>query len=156
MRSPSALTSFLACQHLATLELGAGRGEVARPATDNAQAELIRRKGDEHERAYLAELYARGLSVHEVELGDELDWDRAAAETALALADGVDIVYQGVFAHDGWRGIADFLERQPDGSYEVADTKLARTSKPAHILQLCFYAERLARLHSACGRDARS
>jgi uncharacterized protein len=67
--SPSDLTAFLACAHLTTLELAAARGEVARPAVDNAQAELIRRKGDEHERAYLAELYARGLSVYEVELG---------------------------------------------------------------------------------------
>ena len=113
---------------------------------DLKQAELIRRKGDEHERAYLAELRARGLRIIEVELGDELDWERAAAETAEALDDGVDVVYQAVFVHEGWRGIADFLERQPDGSYEVADTKLARTSKPAHILQLCFYTEQLARV----------
>src|SRR5688500_6728677 len=105
MHSPSALTAFLACQHLTSLELAAARGEVARPAVDNAQAELIRRKGEEHERAYLRELYARGLGVHDVELGDELDWERASAETEQALADGVDVVYQGVFVHDGWRGI---------------------------------------------------
>ena len=120
------------------------RGELARPDREDAQAELIRRKGDEHERAYLDELRGRGLDIAEIEL--RRDWERAAAETADALARGVDVVYQGVFVHDGWRGIADFLERQPDGSYEAADTKLARTSKPAHILQLCFYTEQLARL----------
>ena len=42
-----------------------------------------------------------------------------------------------------WAGL---LEWEPDGFYEAADTKLARTSKPAHILQLCFYTEQLARL----------
>jgi hypothetical protein len=39
LRSPSALTSFLACQHLAALELA----RAQRPAVDNAAAELIRR-----------------------------------------------------------------------------------------------------------------
>jgi predicted RecB family nuclease len=144
--SPSDLTAFLACSHLTSLEMAVARGLLPRPGADNPQAELVRRKGDEHERAYLAELRARGLSIIEVELGDELDWDGAAAETARALAAGIDVVYQGVFVDDGWRGIADFLERQPDGSYEAADTKLARTSKPAHILQLCFYTEQLARV----------
>jgi predicted RecB family nuclease len=139
MHSPSALTAFLACQHLASLQLA----RVAAPAADNAQADLIRRKGEEHERAFLGELRARGLEIVEIERGD---WERAAAETAEALARDADVVYQGVFVHDGWRGVADFLERQPDGSYEAADTKLARTSKPAHILQLCFYTEQLARV----------
>jgi predicted RecB family nuclease len=137
--SPSALTAFLACQHLAALQLAG----VPRPAVDNEQAELIRRKGDEHERAYLDELRARGLNIVEIERDD---WERAAAETEDALARGADVVYQGVFVDDGWRGVADFLERQPDGSYEAADTKLARTSKPSHILQLCFYTEQLARV----------
>jgi len=141
--SPSDVSTFLACQHLTTLELAAARGEIARPAVDNAPAELIRRKGDEHERAYLGELQARGLEIVEIERGD---WERAAAETAEALARGVEVVYQGVFVDDRWRGVADFLERQADGSYEAADTKLARTSKPLHILQLCFYTEQLARV----------
>jgi predicted RecB family nuclease len=144
--SPSDLTAFLACSHLTSLETAVAHGTLVQPDVEDPQAELIRRKGDEHERAYLAELRARGLRIVEIELGDELDWERAAAETAEAIAAGVDVVYQGVFIHDGWRGIADFLERQPDGSYEAADTKLARTSKPAHILQLCFYTEQVARV----------
>jgi uncharacterized protein len=144
--SPSDLTAFLACFHLTSLDMAVARGTLPRPDADDPQAELIRSKGEEHERAYLAELGTRGLRIVEVELGDELDWDRAAADTAEALAGLAEVVYQGVFVHEGWRGIADFLERQPDGSYEAADTKLARTSKPAHILQLCFYTEQLARV----------
>ena len=30
-------------------------------------------------------------------------------------------------------------------SYEVADTKLARTAKPKHVLQLCLYSQMVAR-----------
>ena len=79
-------------------------------------------------------------------MGDELNWERAAHETADAIRSGVDVVFQGVFLGDDWRGVADFLERQPDGYYEVVDTKLARHAKPAHILQLCFYTEQLGRM----------
>ena len=68
------------------------------------------------------------------------------------MRDGVDVVYQGVLASDGWRGQADFLMRveTPSAlgawSYEALDTKLARHAKPAYILQLCFYSEQLARI----------
>ena len=30
--------------------------------------------------------------------------------------------------------------------YEVVDTKLARHSKPAYVLQLCFYSEQVGRI----------
>ena len=71
---------------------------------------------------------------------------RDAAETEAALRDGADVVYQAVLADGGWLGKADFVERQPDGSYEVVDTKLARHARPAHVLQLCFYTEQVARI----------
>jgi uncharacterized protein len=138
--SPSALTVFLACEHATALDLaGAPRPDRADP-----QVELIRRKGDEHERAYLAQLEAEGKSIAEIALDD--DFEAAAAATADALREGVDVVYQGVFVDGRWRGIADFLLRQPDGGYEALDTKLARHAKPAYILQLCFYNEQLARV----------
>ena len=51
--SPSDVTAFLACEHLTTLSLAHARGEIDRPDVENEQAELIFRKGLEHERAYL-------------------------------------------------------------------------------------------------------
>jgi predicted RecB family nuclease len=142
--SPSHLNDFLECEHLTALELAVARGELARPQRDDAQAQLIRRKGDEHERAYLGGLLAEGGRVVEIALGD--DWDAAAARTEQAMRDRADVLYQAVFVEGDWRGIADFLERQSDGSYEVADTKLARHARPHHLLQLCFYTEQVARI----------
>ena len=55
---------------------------------------------------------------------------------------GAEVIYQATFAHDGWRGRADFLIRVDEPSdlgawsYEVWDTKLARSAKPAAVLQL--------------------
>jgi predicted RecB family nuclease len=143
--SPSDVTAYLACPHLTTLELAVARGELIEPAPGE-QAELVFRKGREHEAAYLARLRAEGKSVLEIALEPDLDWERAARETEEAIRSGVDIVYQGVLADGRWRGQADFLERQEDGFYEAVDTKLARSAKPAYILQLCFYSEQLGRL----------
>src|SRR5207248_11122242 len=83
-----------------------------------------------------------------VEIGRPWDagWEVAAAATAQAIREGAPFIYQAAFVDGSWRGLADFLERLPDGSYEVVDTKLARRAKPAHVLQLCFYTEQLARL----------
>ena len=144
--SPSDVTGYLGCEHLTTLSVKVALGELEKPTVENEQAELVFRKGREHEAAYLARLRAEGKDVVEIELEPDLDWERAARETEEALARGVDVVYQGVLVDDGWRGVADFLERQPDGTYEAVDTKLARTAKPAYILQLCFYSEQLARI----------
>ena len=58
--SPSDVTAFLACEHLTTLSLAHARGEIERPEVENEQAELIFRKGLEHERAYLERLRAEG------------------------------------------------------------------------------------------------
>jgi uncharacterized protein len=149
--SPSDVTGFLACEHLTALSLEVARGERPRPAVENPQAELVRRKGEEHEAAYLASLCDAGLTVAEIALVDS-DWQAGEAATLDAMRRGVDVVYQGVFAGDGWRGLADFLLRvdEPSGlgawSYEALDTKLARSAKPAYILQLLFYNEQLARL----------
>ncbi|HEY7604932.1 MAG TPA: TM0106 family RecB-like putative nuclease [Gaiellaceae bacterium] len=144
--SPSDVTGFLGCEHLTTLSIRVALGELDKPDGDNEQAELVFRKGREHERAYLEHLRAQGKNVVEISLEPDLDWERAARETEAAIHTGVDVVYQGALVGDGWRGVADFLERQPDGGYEAVDTKLARHAKPAYILQLCFYSEQLGRI----------
>src|SRR6266545_4008787 len=108
--SPSLLNSFLECEHLVALELAVARGELERPHVDNPQADLIRRKGEEHEAAYLASLRLAGKTIVEPE--DAEDAARLIREAT------VDVVYQPAFEDPaGWRGRADFLELQPDGTY---------------------------------------
>jgi predicted RecB family nuclease len=147
--SPSDVTAYLACEHLTQLVLKVARGEIVRPHVEDAQAELIRRKGEEHERDYLAQLIADGRDVVTIEIaGDdgEWEWRRAAGETEEAIRAGREVVYQAAFLDGEWRGLADFVIRTPDGSYEAHDTKLARHGKPAHVLQLCFYSEQIGRI----------
>ena len=46
----------------------------------------------------------------------------------------------------GFVGFADFLRLEPDGAYEVQDTKLARRAKVTALMQLTAYAEQIERL----------
>src|SRR5688572_16989532 len=112
--SPSDLNAFLACPHLTTLQLAVARGEFKKPYRLNLHADLIRRKGEEHERRYLEDLRAKGKRIAEPATA-------AKTEEAIRAAEA-DVIYQAQFEYEGWRGIADFLERLPDGSYEVVDT----------------------------------
>jgi predicted RecB family nuclease len=135
--SPSDLNDFLECEHLSALELAVARGELARLVVDNPQADLVRRKGEEHEAAYLDQLRAEGR---------EIATPADATETVAAIRAGAEVVYQAAFEDHGWVGYADFVERQADGRYEVADTKLARIAKPHFLLQLAFYSEQVGRI----------
>jgi predicted RecB family nuclease len=143
--SPTDLNAFLACEHLTTLQLAVAVGGLAKPWRHNPHADVIRRKGEEHEAAYLARLNADGRQVTEIDFNDR-DWERAARATEDAIQQGADVIYQACLTDGTWRGFADFVERLSDGSYEVVDTKLARRARPAHVLQLCLYTEQLARI----------
>ena len=72
--SPSDLNDYLECPHLTTLALQVARGERARPFVADEHAELLRRKGELHERAYLERLRAEGRQIVEITLGEPWDF----------------------------------------------------------------------------------
>jgi uncharacterized protein len=158
--SPTDLNHFLECEHLIQIERSRDR-RLPRPPRD-AHADLLAAKGAEHEAARLAQFRSSGRQVVTIAgpgtdrppspgaLRRPGDWAAEAARTAEVMRAGADVIYQGVFATDAWRGVSDFLVRveQPSilgsWSYEAWDTKLARRTKPYFVLQLCFYSEQLA------------
>ena len=154
------LVAYLACEHLTQLERAALAGLVARPMRDDPELDIIRKRGFEHEKRYLADLEAAGRHAVTIELDGSIE-DRgdqlraAAAETVAAMASGADIIYQATFFDGTWRGHADFLLRVDDAArpsvwgpyhYEVADTKLARHVKASAVLQICTYIDLLERI----------
>ncbi len=144
--SASDLTGFLECPHLTQQELAAARGEVRRPERDDPELELIARHGTEHEQSHLDAYVHTGKSVVRIQTrGATLDdyW-RAREETLEAMRSGVDVIYQAELFDGRWLGYADFLERVGPLSYEVVDTKLARSAKAAALLQTSLYSELLA------------
>ena len=66
---------------------------------------------------------------------------------------GAPVIYQAHLVAGGWGGYPDFLFRCPGGDcrcrgwhYTPWDTKLARSAKPGHLIQLCAYADMLKAL----------
>ena len=82
---------------------------------------------------------------------------------------GAEVIYQAALVVPPWLGYADFLERveEPSNlgawSYEALDTKLPRTPKPAHVIQLTSYSRLIgnaqarlpARMHIRLGDGKR-
>jgi uncharacterized protein len=147
--SPTDLANHLACAHLTQLEVRVVREELTRPVLDDPYGRIIMAKGNEHEAAYLARLEGSGLTVAKMLTLDDEGFDdeqaRCATHDAVHAATA-DVIYQAYLTDGRWRGFADFLVRLPDGTYEPVDTKLARSAKPLHVIQLCFYAEQVGRI----------
>lgn len=156
--SATDLVGYLACDHLATLELGRVEGLWEKPIRrDDPTIALIQEKGDLHEAEYLANLRAEGKTVVEIEKQDLRTPDDLRAAQAItfeAMRAGADVIFQATFFDGRWRGHADFLFKRPDRpspalggwSYDIADTKLARSVKAGAILQMCVYADLLEKL----------
>jgi predicted RecB family nuclease len=153
--SASDLNNYLECKRLTGLDTLVARGLLLRPESDYPQRELRQRKGEEHERRYLAELRAPGeanvVSIERPERRIEA-YAEAEARTLAQMREGRRFIYQAVFFDGTFVGYADFLRRveQPSSlgswSYAVIDTKLALESKPYFLVQLCNYSEHLERL----------
>jgi uncharacterized protein len=158
--SATDLTGFLACEHLTQLDRAVAEGLLKAPVRDDPELELLRRRGDEHERDHLESLRSTGKTVVEIPRGRYTlvglrEWE---ALTLAAMRDGADVIYQAAFFDGRWHGRADFLLRVEDPSdlgpwsYEVADTKLARSLKAADLLQTAEYSLHVERLQGRAPR----
>ena len=145
--SATDLSNHLHCHHLTVLNLAVARGERERPDWYDPRAEVLRERGYEHEARYLEELRAAGREVAEV---DEEGDAALLAKTRKLMRGGAEVIAQGALADGRWFGRPDVLLRVEEvsdlgpWSYEVLDTKLARETRGATILQLCLYSELVA------------
>lgn len=126
-------------------------------AQDTEEMVLIQEKGFAHEDRYWEHL--RGQHPDAVDLnGEGNDDSELDAATRKALRDSAAVVFQGTFLEEPWVGHADFLIRVDRASvlgafsYEVADTKLARSSRAKFLIQLCLYSELLAAVQGTMPR----
>ena len=65
--SASDLSGFLSCIHLTALDLAVARGTREPPAWVDPVLIVLRERGLEHERGYVEELRAQGLSVTDLD-----------------------------------------------------------------------------------------
>ena len=129
---------------------GAGSAELewATPDENDPEAELAIRMGNEHEQRHLRSFRERYPTILELDRADP----EGPARTLAAMGEGVPVIYQAHLVSDGWGGFPDFLVRCTTPGHLCAtrgwhytpwDTKLARSAKPAFLLQLCAYADLL-------------
>ena len=148
--SATDLVRFLGCEHLTYLDAQ----NLESPLEVGEESEmdrLIQSLGLEHERAYLQSLRDEDRTVVDLGVPGGALLDQVAV-TLEALRSGADVIYQAALRDGPFAGYSDFLERvdAPSAlglySYEVVDTKLARTPKASYLVQLCFYSSILATL----------
>ncbi len=116
-------------------------------------------KGKEHEDLflqYLREEYG-AENVAEIEEGS----DNARLEaTTMAMEAGYKVIFQAYLERDHFRGSADFLVRREGKSklgayyYEAWDTKLAKTTRPYFLVQLCCYSWMLEKIQGKVPDEA--
>lgn len=154
--SASDLVNFAACEHLTYLDLVNLETPLPK-AEDTEEMALIQGKGFEHEGRYFESLKRQHDRVLNLR-ADGLSDAEAFAQTRSGLADGADVLFQATFLDAPWVGHADFLVRVDtpstlgEFSYEVVDTKLARSSRAKFLLQLCLYSEMLASVQGVMPR----
>lgn len=154
--SASDLTTASKCEFAFLRKLDQLRGRIQKLRVE--EDKLLNRTaalGDEHEQRVLRNYRNEfGSGVREFTRPDPLTratMSEAAALSALAFEEGADVVFQATMFEDdpetdtAFVGFADFITRQPDGSYRVEDTKLARSDKVTAVLQLAAYADVLER-----------
>jgi hypothetical protein len=81
--SPTDLVTHLACPHLTTLNRRAAEGYLSRPSAEDPGSDVVRRRGDAHEAAVLAEMGKTHRVVEIPRAGSPAEAERA----------------------DGWRGV---------------------------------------------------
>jgi uncharacterized protein len=151
------LTDFLACRHLTALEHLAAHGRAKRPFFDDPILEILRERGVEHERAYVQRLAGSGKRIVEI---DRRSSD-ASESTLRAMRAGADAIVQARLERGMWAGWADVLLRVSGESifgswrYEPIETKLAKETRGATLIQLCLYAELLAEIQGCAPKVLR-
>jgi len=148
--SASDLVGYLNCDYLSSLDLDVVNGKLEKPNYYDPLLELLKERGNQHEKAYLDHLKTSGFEYVNID-GIEIS-DASVNATSKAMSDGIQIIVQAALRSDNFVGRADILRRveKPsnlgDWSYEIIDTKLSRETKSGSILQLCLYADLLSEI----------
>lgn len=140
--APSDLITFLASPFASWMDrYHLEHPDSVEPDERTEDGELIAKTGAQHERAVLEEFRRSGAGLVEI---PTRDFARALVQTKSAVAAKTPVIYQAAFEEGDFSGFADFVLLDPNGDYQVWDTKLARSPKPYYAVQLCCYSEMLA------------
>ncbi len=141
--SATDLSNHLACTHLTQLNRLVALGEIKKPTWYDPSLDILIKRGQDHEAAYVEFLKKKGLAIANLK-GQPL------AATIDAMQNGIEVLVQARVNNENWLGYADILQKIPGESkfgkwsYEVQDTKLAQNTRAETMLQLCLYTDLLS------------
>ena len=145
--SPTDLVRFMESPYSSWMDrLYLEHPDRIKPDEESAEKKLVAQSGNLHELNHLTKIKAAKLDVCEIPKGDVA---QSISLTAAAVREGRSVIYQACLQLAPFRGYADFLFKASESGtpvYEVQDTKVARSVKPYHLVQLCCYSEMLASL----------
>ena len=106
--------------------------------------DLLGDKGSKHEHSYLEKLIQQyGEENVAIITGKG---DQGIADTHAAMKAGHPVIFQAALQRENFQGYADFLIKCDGKSklgeyyYEAWDTKLAKSTRPYFLIQLCAYS----------------
>lgn len=141
--SPSDLTLFMRSPFASWMDRLALTDKTLKKNEADPMLKLLADKGIKHETDFLQALINQYGEKNVVQItGDKKD---AAQKTADAIKAGYSVIFQAYLERDSFKGYADFLIKKSGQSklgdyyYEVWDTKLAKSTRPYFIVQLCCY-----------------
>jgi uncharacterized protein len=145
--SASDLSRFLSCRHCTSLDMEVAQGLRKAPYFSDPFLEMLRARGEVHEKEYVKSIEAGGDEVLDLA---GIPPSEAADRCLEAMRNGRPAIAQGALRGGKWFGIPDVLRRVETPSdfgpwsYEVYDTKLARETRGTAVLQLSLYSDLLA------------
>jgi predicted RecB family nuclease len=146
--SATDLSNHLSCDHLTQLNRLFALGELEKPYWNDPSLDVLIKRGQEHEAAYVEYLGKKKLTFIDLK-------GQPVATTIAAMQKGIDVITQPRLESGQWMGYADFLikvsgkSKFGNWSYEVQDTKLAQNTRAATIIQLCLYTDLLSVLQGS-------
>ena len=155
--SASDLASAARCEYALLRDFDAKLGRGQRVTVTDDLLERTAALGDEHEQRRLDQLrdqHSGGVAV----IGRPVPFTvenvtAAAAQTRRKIDELAPVIFQAAMFDGRFVGFADFLVLR-DGTYQVSDTKLARSAKVTALLQIAAYADTLRQAEVPVHPDA--
>ncbi len=148
--SASDLVNYLLCPSVTAYDIQNLESPLQKTPDDD-YVKILQQKGFEHENNYFEELSQNFPNVVDIASSSKNSNETALKDTRKALESGMDIIFQAFLKDEDRIGHIDFLRKVDKPSvlgaysYEVIDTKLAKSATPKFIIQLCFYSDLLQR-----------
>ena len=144
--SPSDLNNFVTCKYIIknNILFLTDKIKKKKAATDQ---KIWQEFGLEHEEKHF-DILKKKYKTHIIIRTDQTEQKRFE-DTQRAIKDGIDLIYHAYFIENNFRGEVDFLikvKKDPKNfHYEVYDTKITRSLKPRHVLQITGYSYLLSK-----------